>query len=108
MTSVGGGRARHCHYDFIETNQLRQVNPTAWPAVERTAPLNRLQAGVRPGTLERMIGERLGKWVIFKELGRGGMGRVYLAQEELTGKQAALKVLAAELALDPGFLQRFH
>src|SRR5438067_5809024 len=22
-----------------------------------------------------MIGERLGKWVIFKELGRGGMGR---------------------------------
>ena len=37
-----------------------------------------------------MIGERLGKWVIFKELGRGGMGRVYLAHEELTGRQAAL------------------
>src|SRR5437868_275490 len=55
-----------------------------------------------------MIGERLGKWVIFKELGRGGMGRVYLGQEELTGRQAALKVLAAELAMDPGFLQRFH
>ncbi len=55
-----------------------------------------------------MIGERLGKWVIFKELGRGGMGRVYLAQEELTGTQAALKVLAAELAVDAGFLQRFH
>ncbi len=29
-----------------------------------------------------MIDERLGKWRIFKELGRGGMGRVYLAQEE--------------------------
>src|SRR5213593_1958835 len=55
-----------------------------------------------------MIGDRLGKWVIFKELGRGGMGRVYLAQEELTGKQAALKVLAAELAQEVGFLQRFH
>src|SRR4029077_16322883 len=55
-----------------------------------------------------MIGERLGKWVIFKELGRGGMGRVYLAQEELTGRQAALKVLAAELAQDVGFLQRFQ
>jgi serine/threonine-protein kinase len=58
--------------------------------------------------LKAMIGERLGKWVIFKELGRGGMGRVYLGQEELTGRQAALKVLAAELAMDPGFLQRFH
>src|SRR5882724_6691062 len=55
-----------------------------------------------------MIGERLGNWVIFKEMGRGGMGRVYLAQEELTGKQVAIKVLAAELAIDPGFLQRFH
>jgi serine/threonine-protein kinase len=55
-----------------------------------------------------MIGERLGKWVIFKELGHGGMGRVYLAREELTGDQAALKVLAAELAMDAGFLERFH
>src|SRR5438552_1775262 len=55
-----------------------------------------------------MIGDRLGKWVIFKELGRGGMGRVYLAQEELTGRQAALKVLAAELAQEVGFLHRFQ
>lgn len=55
-----------------------------------------------------MIGDRLGKWVIFKELGRGGMGCVYLAQEEIGGRQAALKVLAAELAQDGGFLQRFQ
>lgn len=55
-----------------------------------------------------MIGDRLGKWVIYKELGRGGMGRVYLAQEELTGKQAAIKVLAAELAQEVGFLNRFQ
>jgi serine/threonine-protein kinase len=55
-----------------------------------------------------MIGERLGKWVVYKELGRGGMGQVYLAQEELTGRQAALKVLAAELAQDTGFLHRFQ
>jgi serine/threonine-protein kinase len=57
---------------------------------------------------QRMIGERLGTWVIFKELGRGGMGRVYLAQEELTGRKAAIKVLAAELAQEGGFLQRFQ
>ena len=55
-----------------------------------------------------MIGDRLGKWVIYKELGRGGMGRVFLAQEELTGKQAAIKVLAAELAQEVGFLNRFQ
>ncbi len=55
-----------------------------------------------------MTGERLGKWVIFKELGRGGMGQVFLAQEELTGRQAAVKVLAGELALTIGFLHRFQ
>jgi serine/threonine-protein kinase len=55
-----------------------------------------------------MIGERLGKWVIFKELGRGGMGRVYLAQEEMGHQQAAIKILAAELAQDVGFLHRFQ
>jgi serine/threonine-protein kinase len=55
-----------------------------------------------------MIGERLGKWVIYKELGRGGMGRVYLAQEEIGGRQAAIKILSAELAQDAGFLQRFQ
>jgi serine/threonine-protein kinase len=55
-----------------------------------------------------MIGDRLGKWMVYKELGRGGMGRVYLGQEELSGRTAALKVLAAELAQDVGFLQRFQ
>jgi serine/threonine-protein kinase len=55
-----------------------------------------------------MIGERLGKWVIFKELGRGGMGRVFLAQEEMAGRQAAIKILSAELAQESGFLTRFQ
>src|SRR5436305_3006623 len=63
---------------------------------------------VRPDWVSDMIGERLGKWVIYKELGRGGMGRVYLAQEEIGGRQAALKVLAPELAQDFGFLHRFQ
>jgi serine/threonine-protein kinase len=55
-----------------------------------------------------MIGDRLGKWVIEKEIGRGGMGHVYLAREEPTGRPAALKVLSAELAQEPGFLIRFQ
>jgi serine/threonine-protein kinase len=55
-----------------------------------------------------MLGDRLGNWIVYKELGRGGMGRVYLGREELTGKQVALKVLAAELAQEVGFLQRFQ
>jgi serine/threonine-protein kinase len=55
-----------------------------------------------------MLGDRLGNWIVYKELGRGGMGHVFLGREELTGKQVALKVLAADLAQDAGFLQRFQ
>src|SRR5260370_3852492 len=68
-----------------------------------------------------MIGKKLGHWVIDQELGRGGMGRVYLAHEEMadsagpsesTGnggaRQAAIKVLAPDLAQEAGFLKRFQ
>jgi serine/threonine-protein kinase len=55
-----------------------------------------------------MIGARLGKWVIDKELGRGGMGRVYLAHDEGNGGLAAVKILARELAQETGFQQRFQ
>lgn len=60
-----------------------------------------------------MIGSRLGKWLIDKELGHGGMGTVYLAHEEATSeagdsRQAAVKVLSAELAREAGFLDRFR
>jgi serine/threonine-protein kinase len=56
-----------------------------------------------------MNGEQLGNWIIDKELGRGGMGRVYLAHEVPPGdRKAAVKVLAAELAQEAGFLHRFE
>jgi serine/threonine-protein kinase len=59
-----------------------------------------------------MIGSKLGKWIIDRELGRGGMGHVYLAHAErpVEGEpaRAAVKVLAPELAREPGFLQRFQ
>jgi serine/threonine-protein kinase len=55
-----------------------------------------------------MIDGKLGPWVIEKELGRGGMGRVYVAHHELDGRQAAVKILAPELAQAAGFLYRFQ
>jgi serine/threonine protein kinase len=54
-----------------------------------------------------MIGSQLGKWILDAELGRGGMGQVYLAHDD-SGQPAAVKILAAELAQESGFLQRFQ
>ncbi|HEY7326036.1 MAG TPA: serine/threonine-protein kinase [Gemmataceae bacterium] len=59
-----------------------------------------------------MIGARLGSWILDRELGRGGMGCVYLARRDPTEvdkpEQVAIKVLAPELAVDSGFLARFQ
>jgi serine/threonine-protein kinase len=59
-----------------------------------------------------MIGARLGNWIIDEEIGRGGMGDVYLAHAAVADgggpRRAALKVLAGALAQDPGFVARFE
>ncbi len=59
-----------------------------------------------------MTANRLGPWVIDEELGRGGMGCVYLAHREPAAEgapeRAAVKVLAAQLAAESGFQERFR
>lgn len=55
-----------------------------------------------------LIGRRLGRYEIHAELGRGGMARVYRAVDTLLQRPVALKVLAAQLSLDPEFIRRFE
>jgi len=53
-------------------------------------------------------GERhIGKYVIKRELGRGGMGAVYLAEQPGLGREVAIKELVPSAAADPIALKRF-
>src|SRR6202040_1406270 len=50
---------------------------------------------------------RIGKYIIKGELGRGGMGAVYLAEQPGLGREVAIKELITSAVADPTALQRF-
>lgn len=60
-----------------------------------------------PGAFRGMP-RRLADYTIIREIGRGGMGVVYEAEQESLGRRVAVKVLPPSAVLDPQFLDRFR
>jgi len=51
---------------------------------------------------------KLGHYEVLRQLGAGGMGEVYLAQDHRLNRRVAIKVLPAAVARDPERLARFE
>jgi eukaryotic-like serine/threonine-protein kinase len=76
------------------------------PAVEMLADLGRLSVKTAIRGTEPSAGV-LGDFRLLREVGRGGMGVVYEAEQRSLRRRVALKVLPWAAAMDPKQLQRF-
>src|ERR1700687_2460026 len=80
----------------------------ALPALQAmAAPASGAAIRNAPPDGQEPISGCLGDFRIFHEIGRGGMGIVYEAEQISLGRRVALKVLPFTAALDPKQLQRF-
>ncbi len=58
--------------------------------------------------LERLRTATSGEFQVIRELGRGGMAAVYLAQETALNRRVAIKVMAPGLMMGEGMVDRFR
>jgi serine/threonine-protein kinase len=79
---------------------MEDLKPASGDATGSFSAASVVVRGVRLG--------RLGDFRILREVGRGGMGVVYEAEQESLGRRVALKILATHALTDPAQVSRFE
>src|SRR5262249_4983894 len=108
---------RHRRGERPAVEAYASAYPELGGEMRRLFPALRVMEELRPAASDHTGGyeaacgtvpERLGDYRILREVGRGGMGVVYEAEQESLGRRVALKVLAPHGLRNPRQLLRFH
>lgn len=99
-------RVREASAAVDRTSALEQ---TGAPAPRRPAQIDATEAEGAAASADdgAEVPRVLGGYQIVKELGRGGMGAVYLARQVSLDRPVALKTMRSEWASNPNFVVRF-
>jgi serine/threonine protein kinase len=98
----------------IDFDAVRREHPQHADELERLIPALALLADFSRSPGAAVIGEgdsefgTLGDFRLIREVGRGGMGIVYEAEQISLNRNVALKVLPFAATMDPRHLQRFR
>ena len=96
-----------CHSENPDTTRFcSECGTQLLPSEEiSVSPTKTLQIPMRELEIDSLFA---GRYQIFEELGKGGMGRVYKALDKEIDEEVALKLLKPEIASDESTIERFR